>query len=117
MKKFAVLLAAMIISGCMFAAEQPEFPGGEAALKAYISKTASYPAIAQENGVEGIVVVRFMVMPDGSLQNLKVKKSIDPDLEKEALRVVGGMPAWIPADKDGAPVASPAQVEVPFLLE
>lgn len=99
------------------ASDTPSFPGGEAALKKYISDNTVYPAAAKENGVEGIVVVGFMVMPDGSLTEIKVSNFIDPDLEKEAVRVVTGMPAWIPAEKDGTPIEAPSKVDVPFILE
>ena len=83
------------------AGDHPTFPGGEEALKKYIVENTKYPAIAMENGVEGIVVIGFMVNTDGTLSDLKVEKFVDPDLEKEALRVVSGMPAWLPAEKGG----------------
>ena len=100
-----------------FADCQPTYPGGEDSLKKYVRENTRYPEIARENGVEGIVVVGFMVMTDGSLQEIKVVKFVDPDLEKEALRVVSIMPAWVPAEKDGSPIEAPSQVDVPFLLE
>lgn len=114
------ILAIGMLLGCGlvgFAADTPSFPGGEEALKNYVAANTKYPEIDKENGVEGIVVVGFIVATDGSLKDLKVLKFVDPDLEKEALRVVGGMPAWIPAEKDGSPVEAPSKVEVPFLLE
>ena len=117
MKKLIILLTLVISTITMYADNKPSYPGGESALKKYIEDNTRYPEIAKENGVEGIVVIEFLVAADGNLNNLKVVKFIDPDLEKEALRVVSGMPAWIPAEKDGSPVESPAQVNVPFLLE
>ena len=101
----------------MFADDKPSFPGGEAAMKKYISENTRYPDAAKENGVEGIVVIDFLVNSDGSLNNLKVEKAVDPDLEQEAIRVVGSMPAWIPAEKGGTPIEAPAKAEVPFLLD
>ena len=110
-----------MILGCSalaaLADSNPSFPGGEEALKAYVAQHTRYPQVAMDNGVEGIVVVGFSVMPDGSLNSLKVMKMIDPDLEKEAMRVVGSMPAWIPAEKNGTPVEAPSKVEIPFILE
>ena len=86
-------------------------------MEKYISENLKYPAFAKDNGVEGVVTIGFLVETDGSLKNPKVVHLVDPDLEKEALRLVNGMPAWIPADKDGTPVAAPAQVNIPFVLE
>lgn len=121
MKNFKrYIFAAVALAGfCLFshAETNPSFPGGEGALKKYLEENTKYPEIAKENGVEGIVMVGFVVMTDGSLRELKIVKFVDPDLEKEALRVVGGMPAWIPAEKDGSPVEAPAKVDVPFILE
>ena len=117
MKKF-ILTGTMVLSVlCMFADDKPSFPGGEEALKKYIAEKTVYPEIDKENGIEGIVEIGFIFAADGSLNNLKVLKFVDPDLEKEALRVVGGMPAWIPAEKDGTPIEAPSKVDVPFILE
>ena len=101
----------------MQANDKPEFPGGDAALQKFLNDNVKYPEIAKENGIEGIVAVGFMVNVDGSLQNIKVVKFVDPDLEKEAVRVVTIMPAWIPAEKEGTPIEAPSQVDIPFLLE
>lgn len=97
--------------------EKPSFPGGEEALKKYVASQTQYPEIAKENGIEGIVVVGFFVMTDGSLREIKAVRLVDPDLEKEAIRVVSGMPRWIPAEKNGTPVEAPSKVDVPFILE
>lgn len=116
MKKLLfIILASLGISASGIAADVPTFPGGDEALKKYISENTRYPQIAIDNGVEGVVVVGFMVNTDGTLQDLKVLKYVDPDLEKEAIRVVGGMPAWIPAEKDGTPIEAPSKVEIPFI--
>lgn len=117
MKK--ILLSLMLLGGSMaiYAQSHPSFPGGDEALKKYVAENVKYPPIAQENGVEGIVVIGFLVNTDGNLSQFKVERFVDPDLENEALRVVKGMPAWIPAEKDGAPIESPWKVEIPFILE
>ena len=100
-----------------FGGDQPTFPGGEEALKAYIEKNIKYPEMAKENGIEGVVEVGFIVDIDGTLKEIKVIRMIDPDLEKEALRLVARMPRWIPAEKDGTPIEAPSQVEIPFILD
>ena len=117
MKK--ILLSLLIATGFLSlnARETPSFPGGDEALGKYLSENTRYPEIARENGVEGIVVVGFMVMPDGSLRSVQVVTFIDPDLEREAVRVVTTMPAWIPAEKNGTPIEAPSKVSVPFILE
>lgn len=116
MKKMLLSLIFTLSSLIALAAEHPTFPGGDTALNKYLADNVRYPAIAMENGVEGIVVVGFIVTADGSINNAKIVKFVDPDLEKEAIRVVVAMPAWIPAEKNGAPIEASAQVSVPFLL-
>ena len=100
-----------------FADETPQYPGGEKALQKYLSENLKYPATAMEMGIEGVVAVGFMVMTDGSLQEIKVIRLVDPDLEKEAVRLVEGMPTWIPAEKDGTPIEAPSKVDISFILE
>lgn len=118
MKKFILsLFSILAASSFVYADETPSFPGGEAALKKYIAENTHYPEIAKENGIEGIVTVGFIVAVDGNLKNVKVVKFIDPDLEQEALRVVTGMPAWIPAEKNDTPFEAPSKVDIPFILE
>ena len=116
MKK--ILLAFIFLLGCLsiYADTNPSFPGGEQALNKYLTENVKYPAIAMENGVEGVVLVGFLVTADGQIQNAKIVKFIDPDLEKEALRVVLAMPAWLPAEQNGVAIEAPAQVSVPFIL-
>ncbi|MDE6577995.1 MAG: energy transducer TonB [Muribaculaceae bacterium] len=118
MKRF--ILGLFMMAGIGFfanAADKPSFPGGDDALKAYIEKNLQYPAHAKDNGVEGIVNVQFVVFPDGTIGTIKIVRMVDPDLEQEAIRLVKTMPAWTPADKDGVPVESTAQVAIPFVLE
>lgn len=117
MKKILAILFLVLGFTTAYSADKPSFPGGDQALKKYLAENTRYPSIAKENGVEGIVTVGFIVMTDGSLKQVKVIKFIDPDLEKEAVRVVSAMPAWIPADKNGTPIEAPAQVEVSFILD
>ena len=66
----------------------PQFPGGDAALLGYISKSVKYPAIAQENGIQGRVIISFVIEKDGLVADATVVRGVDPALDKEALRVV-----------------------------
>ena len=116
MKKIIVTAVAALAVIPAFAGDKPEFPGGDAALQKYLSENTKYPQVAKDNGVEGVVAVQFIVHTDGSLGTIKIVRMVDPDLEQEAMRVVKGMPAWIPADKNGEPIEAPASVNVPFVL-
>lgn len=98
------------------AGKVPEYPGGRDAMRQFITANLNYPAMAMQNGVEGVVTVGFTVAPDGTLKGVKVMRPIDPDLEKEAVRIVNAMPQWIPADNNGQPVAAPASVSITFTM-
>jgi TonB family protein len=94
---------------------KPSFPGGEKALKAYISKQLVCPPVMSIEPIDGTVLVYFVVMEDGSLSDIKVVKKIHPDLDKEAVRVVQSMPRWEPGLVDGKPVAVPYVLPVRFV--
>ncbi len=85
--------------------KMPEFPGGQAALMNWIGQHIKYPAMALENNVQGRVVVKFVVKKDGSVGNVAVVRGKDPDLDKEAVRVVKSLPAFTPGTMNGKPVA------------
>lgn len=96
----------------------PEFPGGEGALFAYLSRTVKYPIIAQENGIQGRVIVRFVVAKDGKIEDVQIARSGgDPSLDKEAMRVIKSMPKWIPGKQRGKPVRVQYHVPVNFRLQ
>ena len=76
--------------------QMPSFPGGQGALMNYLNSNIQYPVIAEENGIQGRVVVQFVIGEDGSISDVRVAKSVDPSLDKEAVRVVKNMPKWIP---------------------
>lgn len=97
--------------------QMPQFPGGDAALFEYLSTHIEYPTIAEENGVQGRVIVTFVVERDGSIADVKVVKSVDPSLDKEASRVVAGMPKWIPGKQNGSAVRVKYTVPVTFRLQ
>ena len=96
--------------------QMPEFPGGPQALFTWLSQNVKYPAIAEENGVEGRVIVTFVVERDGSIADVRVVKSVDPSLDKEAVRVVKSMPRWIPGKHKGSAVRVKYTVPVTFKL-
>lgn len=95
----------------------PSFPGGESALNSYLSNNIKYPAIAQENNVQGKVIVQFVVGRDGSIEDVKVVKGVDPSLDKEAKRVISSMPKWIPGKQGGTAVKCKFFVPVTFRLQ
>jgi len=97
--------------------EMPEFPGGEAALRAFIAKSINYPVIAQENGIQGKVYVTFVVDKDGGISEAKVARGVDPSLDKEALRVVNMLPKWKPGKQRGKPVRVSYTVPISFVLQ
>jgi protein TonB len=95
----------------------PSFPGGQGALMQWLSKNIKYPVVAEENGVQGRVVVTFVVEKDGSITDVNVVKSVDPSLDKEAQRVVKSMPHWIPGKQNGSAVRVKYTVPVTFRLQ
>lgn len=97
--------------------QMPMFPGGDAALMQYLKQNIHYPAVAAENGVQGRVVVGFVVERDGSITDVNVLRSVDPSLDKEAVRVVKSMPKWNPGKQNGSAVRVKYQVPVSFRLQ
>lgn len=97
--------------------QMPSFPGGTGALFEYLSKHIKYPVVAEENGIQGRVIVTFVVERDGSVTDVRVAKSVDPSLDKEAVRVVSGMPRWIPGKQNGSAVRVKYTVPVTFRLQ
>ena len=97
--------------------EMPQFPGGSSALFEYIANNLKYPRVAEEIGVQGRVIVTFVVGTDGSIKNAKISKSVDPLLDKEALRVVYAMPKWIPGKHNGRTVNVQYSVPITFRLQ
>ena len=84
--------------------EAPEFPGGPKECRAFLLKNIKYPQISQENGVQGRVIVQFVVNADGSITDPTVVRGVDPYLDKEALRVINLMPKWKPGKQRGKAV-------------
>ena len=97
--------------------EMPSFPGGQAALMSFLSSNIKYPVVAQDNGVQGRVIVGFVVERDGSITDVKVMRSVDPSLDREAQRVVKAMPRWKPGKQNGSAVRVKYTVPVVFRLQ
>jgi len=96
--------------------DQPEFPGGMQALMEYLRKNMRYPTICQEQGIQGRVIVQFVVNSDGSIVDPQVVKPVNPYLDKEALRVVSTMPKWTPGEQRGKKVRVRFTLPVTFRL-
>ena len=96
--------------------EMPRFPGGDAALLQYIGKSIKYPVEAQASGMQGRVIVSFVVNKDGSICDAEVVRGIDPLLDREAMRVINAFPTWRPGHQRGRPVRVKYTVPITFRL-
>lgn len=97
--------------------QMPMYPGGDGALMGYLRDNIKYPTVAAENGVQGRVVVGFVVERDGSITDVKILRGVDPSLDREAMRVVKSMPRWNPGKQNGSAVRVKYQVPVSFRLQ
>ena len=97
--------------------QMPSFPGGTQKLKEFIEENLRYPKELEESCVQGRVIVRFIVERNGKLSNVKVVKSVDPVLDKEALRIVKLMPRWIPGRQNGITVRVKFYIPIIFRLK
>jgi len=97
--------------------EMPMFPGGEPALLAYIAEHTQYPEVAKENNIQGKVIVRFCVTSKGGVDKVSILKSVDPELDAEAIRVVQSLPAFKPGKQGGKPVPVWYMVPINFTLK
>ena len=94
--------------------QQPEFPGGTSGLAKWLGDNIKYPAEAAKQGIEGRVIVQFVVGSDGTVSDAKLMRPVNPLLDQEALRVVTAMPKWTPGKQDGKPVAVKYTIPVTF---
>ena len=101
----------------MVAEQMPEFPGGMKELLKFLQNNLKYPENAMKNNVQGRVIVQFVVEKDGTLTEFKVARSVDPDLDAEALRVLQIMPKWKPGMQRGKIVRVKFTVPVSFKLQ
>ena len=97
--------------------EMPEFPGGVDAMMEYLQKELRYPESTKEKGIQGRVTVQFIIDKEGNVTNSKVTRSVDKDMDTEAIRLVKAMPKWKPGMQKGKAVAVKYTVPVEFRLE
>ena len=97
--------------------EMPSFPGGDIALLKWVMEHTNYPEIAKENNIQGKVMVRFCVTPKGGVSQVSILKGVDPELDKEAMRVVALLPAFKPGKQGGVPVPVWYMVPINFTLK
>lgn len=93
--------------------DMPVFPGN---VQKWIGKNVKYPVLAMENGIQGKVLIQFVVEKDGSISNIKVVRRVDPALDKEAIRVISEMPKWKPGKQRGKPVRVSYTLPITFQL-
>lgn len=96
--------------------EMPQFPGGEDELRKFIASNVKYPDIAKENGVQGKVYIYFVVNEKGEIEQVQVKRGVDPYLDKEAIRVIKSLPKYTPGKQRGRPVKVAYTVPINFQL-
>lgn len=97
--------------------EMPEFPGGMGECMKWLGKNIKYPTIAQENGVQGRVIVQFVVTKEGNIEEPVVANGVDPYLDAEALRVIKAMPKWKPGKQRGKEVNVKYTLPIHFRLQ
>jgi TonB family protein len=97
--------------------EMPQFPGGPSALYEYLAANIRYPKAAHKAGVQGRVILTFVVEKDGSISGTEVVKSVSPLLDAEAVRVINAMPNWVPGRQNGKVVRVKYAVPVSFMLQ
>jgi len=131
---FAILFSVFLFSGVSGSAQtndtvtkenvvvdsvdvQPEFPGGEQARVKFLIDNIVYPKHARDANIQGKVVVRFIVEPDGSITNIEVDKSVHELLDDEVVRLMKLMPNWKPGLVNGQPVRTRFRMPVRFKLE
>lgn len=97
--------------------EMPEFPGGQEALLETISKNLHYPEEAIETNIQGKVILKFVIEPDGSVGRIEILRGVDPNLDKEAARVIGTLPRFKPGKQNGVAVPVWFTIPVSFQLK
>lgn len=97
--------------------EMPEFPGGTAAMQKFIASNIKYPRQASQLGLEGRVVVSFVINKDGNVDNVEILKGIGGGCDEEAIRVIKSLPSWKPGKQNGRPVSVKFTVPIKFTLQ
>lgn len=99
-----------------FIEKYPQFPGGDSALIEYIKANLTYPTEAMEKGIEGTVIIQFVVEKDGSITNVIVTQSIGGGCDEEAVRVIKSLPKWEPGMQKGQPIRVYFTIPIEFVL-
>ena len=99
------------------AEKMPIFPGDDYELLKFISRNLKYPTIAKENGIQGSVIIRFVITKTGSIDKVEVARSLDSACDNEAIRVVKLLPKWTPGQQNGVPVSVWYTIPIKFKLE
>ena len=94
----------------------PQYPGGQIAMLKYFMENIKYPKQIMEEGIQGRVTVSFIVEKDGRVSNVRLLRSVQPSLDKEAIRVVKSMPKWTPGKQNGKPVRVRFNLPIMFKL-
>ncbi|MBN2666847.1 MAG: energy transducer TonB [Bacteroidales bacterium] len=97
--------------------EMPMFPGGDAAIQAYIGANVVYPEVAKENNIQGRVIVKFCVTPTGVVDQVSILKGVDQELDAEVIRVVKTLPKFKPGKQGGKPVPVWHTIPIFFKLQ
>ena len=100
-----------------FVEQQPSFPGGDAEMMKWLQQNLQYPVVAQEAGIQGRVMVRFVVTKTGDIGDVQVMRGVDPSCDREAVRVVKSMPKWTPGRQNGVAVDVYYNLPVLFRLQ
>jgi TonB family protein len=100
----------------MYCEKMPEFPGGEDAFINFVRNNVKYPQAAVKEKIEGRVVLKFIIRESGKYSDLRILRSVRPDLDDECLRVLQKMPVWTPGMIDGKPVAVSFSIPIRFIL-
>jgi TonB family protein len=97
--------------------QNPEYPGGTTAMYKYLGENIRYPSEAQKANKQGKVYVKFVIKSDGKIDNINIIKSVSPELDNEAIRIIQNMPNWRPAEQNGKPVSVYFNLPINFKLD
>jgi len=100
----------------MMIEKMPQYPGGEKALLDYISQNMKYPLEAQQKGIQGKILIRFVVNKVGKVERAEVVRGLEPSIDKEGLRVINSLPNWIPGEQKGEKVSVYYTIPITFQL-
>ena len=97
--------------------EPPVYPGGMSNFARYLGASIRYPMYSREHNIQGRVIIQFIVEKDGRLSNIHILRSVSPDIDQEAMRVMQGCPNWVPGTQSGKPVRVKFTIPLNFQLQ